>query len=128
MHGVGIQSHHINATKDPSDLKQFMEKVHALGLRIELTELDAPIHHFADADDPYAAQGEFYRRWCEAALAVPACRGITIWGLDDSATWYDVLPPRMSTKPNAPLLFDEDRQRKPAYYGVLDALTARDRP
>jgi len=124
LHGVGIQSHHINATKDPADLKQFMEKVAALGLRIELTELDVPIHHFADAHDPYAAQGEFYRRWCEAALSVPACRGITVWGLDDSATWYDVLPPRMSTKPNAPLLFDEDRQRKPAYYGVLEALTA----
>ena len=128
LHGVGIQSHHIDATKDPSDLKQFMEKIHALGLRIELTELDVPIHHVADADDTYAAQGEFYRRWCEAALAVPACRGITIWGMDDSATWYDVLPPRMSTKPNAPLLFDEDRQRKPAYYGVLDALIERGRP
>ena len=127
LHGVGIQSHHINATKDPADLRQFMAKVGALGLLIELTELDAPIHHFADEDDPYAAQGEFYRRWCEAALSVPACRGITVWGLDDSATWYDVLPPRMSTKPNAPLLFDEDRRRKPAYYGVLDALAAAPR-
>ena len=45
-------------------------------------------------------------------------------GLDDRQTWYDsVYPATMPMKPNCPLLFNEEGHRKPAYDGVLCAVS-----
>jgi endo-1,4-beta-xylanase len=42
---------------------------------------------------------------------------VTLWGLADDNTWLSTFPiPRLE----APLLFDEDLQAKPAYWGLVD--------
>jgi GH35 family endo-1,4-beta-xylanase len=47
------------------------------------------------------------------------CEEVTVWGLDDSATWLDTFLGRPDTRP---LLFDADLAPKPAHAAVRDAL------
>lgn len=54
-------------------------------------------------------------------LAVPACRGITTWGITDRFTWVD----DFFRVTGRPLLFNEEYQPKPAYFAARDALLAR---
>jgi endo-1,4-beta-xylanase len=77
---------------------------------------------FSDSPDPYAAQGRYFEELAAACLKQPACRGITLWGISDRFTWIDEIPPFKWMKPNDPLLFDAELRRKPAYFGLIDAL------
>ena len=59
----------------------------------------------------------------EACLAVPACTGITTWGVGDADTWLDDGPwPWRWNRPNGPLLFDVAYAPKPAHSAVCKAL------
>jgi len=122
IHGVGLQSHLLSTVPSIASLKRFMRRIAELGLFIEITELDARISLFGDAPDPAAAQGRFFRDVAAACLEEPACRGITVWGISDRYSWLDTFPPFDASRPNAPLLFDHDMRRKPAYQGFVDAL------
>jgi endo-1,4-beta-xylanase len=122
IHGVGLQSHLLSTVPSIASLKLFMRRIADLGLFIEITELDARIGLFSDAPDPAAAQGRFFREIAAACLEEPSCRGITVWGISDRHSWLDTFPPFDASRPNAPLLFDHDMQRKPAYQGFADAL------
>ena len=44
-------------------------------------------------------------------------QSVTFWGLADDHTWLKTFP---ITRINLPLLFDEQLQAKPAYWGVVD--------
>jgi hypothetical protein len=83
------------------------------------------IWHFRDDPDPLARQAEYYGAVSAACMAVPACRGITMWGLTADETWLDTFPPFDAFAPNAPLLFDAALQPKPAYFAVRDAAAVR---
>ncbi|KAL7463492.1 hypothetical protein ACHAXS_003855 [Conticribra weissflogii] len=63
------------------------------------------------------AQTQIYRDILSAALSEPAFHGIWLWGFTDRHTWvknfyYD----------DSPLIFDEQYNKKPSYYGVKKAL------
>jgi endo-1,4-beta-xylanase len=92
---------------------------------VELTELDVAIWHFRNDPDPLARQAELYAAIVSACLDVPACRAITLWGLDDGGTWLDTFPPFDGFAPNAPTLFDAALAPKPAYFAVRDAVAKR---
>jgi len=47
IYGVGLQTHHIFKKHDVDELKSFMKEIADLGLKIEITELDMSISHFA---------------------------------------------------------------------------------
>lgn len=119
---IGVQGHNL-AKHDTVKLGAFLQAVADIGYDVEITELDAPISLFLDDEedeDPFVAQGEFFEKYALACLNTRRCSGITFWGLDDSTTWYDFVNPR--TKPNLPLLIDEEGYEKPAWLGVRDAL------
>ncbi len=44
--------------------------------------------------------------------------GVTFWNLSDQYSWLDHYP--VEGRKNYPLLFDEDMQRKKAYFQVVD--------
>ena len=48
--------------------------------------------------------------------------GLTLWGLTDQANWMDQIPPFKWKSPNAPNIYDEEMNRKPAYLGIWNAL------
>jgi endo-1,4-beta-xylanase len=126
LHGIGIQSHVLFSRVDLAAFGAFLRAIEERGLAVELTEMDVRVRIFGQADDPYAAQGEHYRALVETCLALEACQGFTVWGVSDAATWLDQIPPFRWLRPNAPLLFDQDMFRKPAYEGFLQAVRTRD--
>jgi endo-1,4-beta-xylanase len=116
--GIGLQSHFIFGEPDWARYEQVMRDLGDLGLAVHITELDVPVAPgLADRD---AVQRERYRRAVATCRAVPACRSITIWGVEDGHTWLDdLLGPG-----HTPLLFDAAGTPKPAFLGVVEALLA----
>jgi endo-1,4-beta-xylanase len=103
--------------------RKFLKRISDLGLKIEITELDARLRLFGGHDDPYQAQGDFYEAFVPACLENPLCSGVTIWGLSDRHVWYDGLGVFKLHRPNESNLFDEKLSPKPAYQGLVNALT-----
>jgi endo-1,4-beta-xylanase len=134
LHGVGVQAHFdgIFAGVVPlptrEEFEGFLRSLADLGVAVELTELDVSNRYFRDDPDPLVRQAEFYGEVVAACMAVPNCEAVTTWGIDDSRTWLDVIPPMSFLGPHQPLLFDASLQPKPAYFAVLDAVAAREGP
>lgn len=116
LHGVGIQGHFF-APPRPDELRANIEALADLGVVVEITELDIPVIRQGDRAVLLEEQRQQYYDVASACLAVPACRRITMWGFTDRHTWIDdFLGPGL-----APLVLDENYQRKPAYFGLRDA-------
>lgn len=122
LHGIGLQGHFFLRAPDEGVLRDQLQRIAALGLKAEVTELDIPLPLFDTTPEPLAAQAQAYADVFNACLAVPLCSGITVWGVDDAHTWLDSFAITAGSAPNRPLLFDEQLQAKPAYHGVVDAL------
>ena len=125
IHGVGIQAHAMFTVPDIESFRIFLKRIADLGLKIEITELDARLRLFNSYPDPYQAQGEFYENFCKACIENPACTGITVWGLSDKTDWYDQMGVFKLHMPNESTLFDKDMNAKPAYFGLLNSLNRR---
>lgn len=121
--GVGLQCHNINRLADLNSLRRYIRAIGELGLKVEVTELDVRLLLFGHEDDPYAAQGIYFGEIARVCVEEPACEGLTFWGLTDKNNWMDSVPPFNWKSPNAPNLFDEEMNRKPAYSGVWSALS-----
>jgi endo-1,4-beta-xylanase len=102
---VGFQSHFHSGSPYPSNFRQTLSNFAALDVDVEITELDVAA--------PSQVQADTYANVVNDCLAVPRCKGITVWGIRDIDTF------RVS---GAPLLFDRDGQKKPAYHSTLAAL------
>ncbi|MFC6090166.1 endo-1,4-beta-xylanase [Saccharothrix lopnurensis] len=101
---VGLQSHF--GTSIPGDYLTTIQRFAALGVDVQITELDIAGSGSQQADN--------YRRVTQACLAVARCTGITVWGIRDTDSWR---------YPNdSPLLFDGSGNKKAAYTAVLNAL------
>ena len=107
---------------DYDAFQRYLEPIAEMGLFIELTEVDARIGLFADADDPLGAQAELFHQLAARCRAVSQVKGITLWGVSDAASWLDHFPPFDAGAPNQPLLFDQYASLKPAYYAFVDGL------
>jgi endo-1,4-beta-xylanase len=120
--GVGLQMH-VRAAAPPSDasVTANMRRLAALGLRVNISEMDVRIGDMGGATDAnLAVQKSIYHSMVAACVAEPACHGVTFWGFTDAHSWiYN------QYGPDAPLLFDAQYAPKPAFYGVLDALMRR---
>ena len=120
LHGLGLQGHFFVRAPDEAILRDQLQRIAALGLKAEITELDIPLPLFSGKPDPLAAQAQAYADVFNACLAVTLCSGITMWGIDDAHTWLDSF--LAITAPNRPLLFDEMLRAKPAYDSVVKTL------
>ncbi|MFC4852374.1 endo-1,4-beta-xylanase [Actinophytocola glycyrrhizae] len=102
---VGFQSHFNAQSPVPSDYRANLQRFAALGVDVQITELDI--------EGSGTAQANNYRSVTETCLAISRCTGITVWGVTDKYSW----------RPNGtPLLFDGNYNKKPAYTAVLNAL------
>jgi GH35 family endo-1,4-beta-xylanase len=119
IHGVGFQMH-LDAANAPStaqmteNLKRFAD----LGLDVNISEIDVRVSALPwDKATKLAIQQQIYQRAVNACMNVTRCDAITVWGFTDKYSWIDG-----EFGPDDPLLFTEDYKRKPAYFGVADAL------
>lgn len=121
LHGVGLQHHMLFTLAATEETKQFIERLAALGVEVEITELDARLRLFAEAANPHLAQAEYYRDIVKTCYAISACKGVTFWGLHDQDAWHKEIP-WMFPNPNAPYLFDEHKAAKIAVNLLSDEI------
>ncbi|GJE94353.1 glycoside hydrolase family 10 protein [Phanerochaete sordida] len=99
--GIGTQSH--LQAGGTGGVQAALQLAATAGVEVAITELD--IVNAAPND---------YVAVVKACLAVPACIGITSWGVRDPDSWI---------ASSNPLLFDANWQPKPAYTAVIQALS-----
>nr|WP_307249290.1 endo-1,4-beta-xylanase [Catenuloplanes indicus] len=105
---VGFQSHFTGGSNYPSNYRTTLSSFAALGVDVHITELDIR-----------NAPADAYRNVTNDCLAVPRCKGITVWGIRDSDSWRSG---------ESPLLFNGSGQKKAAYDAVLAALNSGTTP
>ncbi len=115
--GVGFQMH-IDARFAPTK-QQILDnfaRFADLGLSINISELDVRIAELAGSQaEKRAIQQQIYHTVVSACVETPACDAVTTWGFTDRHSWID-----STFGPDDPLQFDENYQKKPAYYGMVD--------
>jgi endo-1,4-beta-xylanase len=104
----------------------------ALGVDNQITELDVSLYDnssdscAAISQDALIEQGYRYRDLFQTFRALKGeLSGVTFWGLADDHTWLKEFP---ISRLDLPLLFDEQLQVKPAYWGVVDPTRLPARP
>lgn len=139
--GVGLQAHGTLGDRPGSFpattavLVAYMRRLAALGVKVEITELDVSLPGTAAAagikppTDPTAIrlQAAAFARVGRACVQVAACTGVTVWGLRDPHTWLDTNPWTEPLAPNRPLLLDAAGHRKSAYFALRESLVRRAR-
>jgi endo-1,4-beta-xylanase len=109
---VGIQAHFSADDGNwptADEIQQNLQRFADLGVDIHITELD--VGQKSGAEE----QKQTYHDYVEAFASNPAVKSITTWGVGDSDSWR---------AEESPLLYDENYEAKPAYYGVLEALNS----
>jgi endo-1,4-beta-xylanase len=120
IHGVGLQMH--TGPGWPPTGEDFLaniQRLAELGLQVQITEMDVRIQDTpGDRDQQLESQAQRYAEVMAACLQVPSCTAFLTWGLTDRYSWI----PGHTGNPDAPLLFDENFQPKPALFKLLDLL------
>ncbi|OAS23580.1 endo-1,4-beta-xylanase [Paenibacillus oryzisoli] len=129
IHGIGVQTHNTIYIPDKDTVDRTMAKLAALGIDIQITEMDMSI--YKNATEKYDAIAD--KQIVDALLVQQAYQfkdmfevfnkykanitGITFWGLADDRTWLDSTP---GNRKDLPLLFDESLRAKSAYWALVD--------
>lgn len=133
--GVGFQGHFIvGSSPSKASLVSNLEAFTALGVEVALTELDIRMT-LPSTTALLTQQSTDYENAVGACVAVANCVGVTVWDFDDKVSlfstvldfftnsWQYSWVPSTFPGTGAACLFDEDLNRKPAYYGVVSALS-----
>ncbi|KAG9044903.1 hypothetical protein FS837_007329 [Tulasnella sp. UAMH 9824] len=115
---MGAQAHLIVGSL-PGNLISNAARFIALGLEWAYTELDIRMTLPA-TDALLATQATNYASIATACVSNSGCVGITTWDTSDDYSWV----PSTFSGQGAALLFDANKQPKPAYKAVADVLAA----
>ena len=123
INGVGLQMHvSLDGYPPPQDVLANMKRLAALGLEVQITEMDVKIQ-----DDPrpmqvrLAAEAQVYRDMLSTCLAVKQCTAFVMWGFTDRHSWI----PAATGHPDAPLIFDAAYRPKPAFFALMNVLNQK---
>ena len=108
--GYGFQMHHKSGEPSMEMIRQSVEDIAALGLKLRVSELDVGISAKSEISlqkqaEKYAAIMKLMLRFSDQTEAVQ------VWGIKDDMSWRSK---------EFPLLFDAARNPKPAFYAVAD--------
>lgn len=132
IHGVGIQGHWSIFGPSEEELRAALDMYSSLGLEVQITELDVSVYPWekeqrdlrsgeSDEFTPELEQQQleayemFFRVFRDYRDVLTS---VTFWNLSDQYSWLDYYP--VTGRKNYPLLFDEDMQRKKAYFEVVN--------
>jgi len=127
---LGVQAHlDAGLPFEAAEWRAFLADVAALGLTIEVTELDVNDRALPAAPGPRdAAAAGLVRRFLDATLDERAVTSIVTWGLTDRHSWIrrGLLPAhrRDDGALARPLPFDDAMRRKPMWHAIAAALDA----
>ena len=123
--GFGIQGHYDIKTFDKVSFQRSIDAFSALGLEVQITELDLSYYSFEDKETKYisppeASTKEFENQYKRIFRVLYRNRekitGVTFWGVDDAHTWLESYPIKRT---DWPLLFDKDKNPKPIFYDLV---------
>jgi GH35 family endo-1,4-beta-xylanase len=122
--GVGFQSHLFNSAPDGPSTRANFQRLQDLGLDLQITELD--INLAVDGSGRASAgdlemQGDSYFNYLGTALGYSRLKVFQTWGVYDGASW---IPSFFSGRGQA-LPLDFDYNRKPAYWGMWNAMAGQ---
>ena len=124
--GVGFQMHVDSRHWPPADvIRQGFERFAALGLAVEITEMDVAVGEMpGDLAQRFEQQKRLTHDIVAACVALPGCSGVTFWGFTDRYSWLNA--PRWARLfgrgPHRPLPFDGEYGAKPMAAGIAAAL------
>jgi endo-1,4-beta-xylanase len=120
INGVGLEMHvSVNGYPQPQDVLANMQRLAAMGLEVQITEMDVKIQ-----DDPRPMQvrldgeAQIYRDMLSTCLLVEQCTAFVMWGFTDLHSWI----PGATGHADAPLIFDATYHPKPAFFALMDVL------
>lgn len=131
IHGIGLQGHWSIYEPSEDALRQSLKNYSALGLKLQITELDVSVYPSeqgrrdkrADEADKFTAEME-QKQLEKYVMAFRLFRehqehitGVTFWNVSDKRSWLDNFPVR--GRKNYPLLFDQELKPKKAYWEVI---------
>jgi GH35 family endo-1,4-beta-xylanase len=118
LHGIGFQMHRTGL--DYTSLRNNFKRFNDLGLELHITEMDIriPVTNGVATTADLEAQAEIYWNIVGVALGQPRFKVLQTWGFTDKYSWIPGFFPGYG----AALLFDENYQRKPAYWAVWNVL------
>lgn len=122
--GVGLQMHLFAVeSPDPEDIAANIRRLAALGLKVDISEMEVRIKELPLAmPERLEMQRRIYHDVIAACMKEKGFTDIAFWGFTDAHASVDQPG---NGGPDWPLLFDENYQPKPAYWGVMDALMGR---
>lgn len=95
------------------------------GLLIEISEIsEMDVNLCALGNNVFALEAQRYRynRMLAACLSSSACNSVSMWGLADPHSWLNMNGCNDAAWLPMPLAFDAEYVRKPAWWGIYDAL------
>lgn len=102
------------------EFKEFLDNARKAGVKVHITEMDV-YQGPTNSPEAFAKQKEIFYNIVHTCLLDSNCIGFVTWGIADRYTWLRTSD--WKNMPDAkPVLFDDDFKKKPAYYGVLQAL------
>jgi endo-1,4-beta-xylanase len=126
--GVGFQMHTGPTDQGPAaaDFQTNIARYSDLGLMVEITEMDVSLCAVGSSVIGLELQRYRYNRVVSACVQSDACRSVSLWGLGDANSWLNDNGcvqgmVQLETSP-MPLAFDDLYARKPAWWGIYDAL------
>src|SRR6266480_2810748 len=123
INGVGLEMHvSVDEFPQPQDVLANMERLAALGLEVQITEMDVKIQ-----GDPRPmqvrldAEAQIYHDMLSTCVVVEQCTAFVMWGFTDRHSWI----PGATGHPDAPLIFDAAYHPKPAFFALLNVLNQK---
>jgi endo-1,4-beta-xylanase len=127
VHVAGIQAHISIAWPTVADMRQAIRRFAALGLKVQVTELDMSI--YADSGEAkkradreiLIAQANKYRALFDMFREEARAGNldmVVMWGLSDIDSWLNNYP--VPGRTDYPLFFGKDLRAKPAYWALVD--------
>ncbi len=115
--GIGMQSHldvrsGSDAFPSVAAYKKALAAFAGTGLDIQITELDATVNGFSDAN--FETQAQYYSDILDAIVEYKdSVSAVVLWGITDDGSWR---------ADQYPLLFNADFTAKPAFYKIIDGV------
>ncbi|HAA27812.1 MAG TPA: glycosyl hydrolase family 10 [Cyanobacteria bacterium UBA8553] len=125
IHAFGMQAHLAGEETrfNPKKLKDFLQDVASLGLKILITEMDVTDQKLpVDADIRDRIIAGVYEDYLSAVLEEPAVIAVLTWGLSDRYTWLSEFKPRNDKAAVRSMPLDVNLKRKLAWNAIARAL------
>ncbi len=124
IHGIGLQMH-TRITQSDENLQVAISSAAATGLKVHISEIDIAVNPQGEQNLVFNAkleqlQAQKYKAIIKAYNAIPKSQqfGITQWNVTDKDSWI----PAHYNRPDWPLPFDSNYQKKAAYRAILDGV------